>query len=36
MDRCLEKRPPLYKMDDKGHEAACFLYDDNEVAEVMT
>lgn len=31
MDRCLEKRPPLYKIDDNGHEAACFLYDDKEV-----
>lgn len=34
MDRCLEKHPPLYKMNDMGHEAACYLYADNEVAEV--
>ena len=33
MDRCLEKQPPLYKIDAEGHEAACYLYDDQEVAE---
>ncbi len=32
MDRCLTNRPPLYKMDNEGHEAACYLYDDHEVA----
>lgn len=28
MDRCLEKRPPLYAVEGAGHEAACFLYDE--------
>jgi peptide/nickel transport system ATP-binding protein len=34
MDRCLEKHPPLYKIDDVDHQAACYLYDEKEVAEV--
>lgn len=28
MERCLEKRPPLYTVGDADHEAACFLYDE--------
>lgn len=28
MDRCLEKRPPLFSVEGEGHEAACFLYDE--------
>ena len=28
MDRCLEAAPPLYSVDGKGHEAACYLYDE--------
>lgn len=27
MDRCLETQPPLYTIDGKDHEAACFLYE---------
>ncbi len=34
MDRCLEAQPPLYKVDTVDHEAACYLYEENEVAEV--
>jgi peptide/nickel transport system ATP-binding protein len=30
MERCLVKQPPLYKIDDAGHEAACYLYDNKE------
>ena len=33
MERCLVKQPPLYKIDANRHEAACYLYDDKEVAE---
>ncbi len=32
MDRCLEAQPPLYKIDDVDHQAACYLYDEKEVA----
>ncbi len=32
MDRCLEAQPPLYKIDAVDHQAACYLYDQNEVA----
>ena len=32
MDRCLEAQPPLYKIDDRDHEASCYLYEENEVA----
>lgn len=32
MDRCLVAQPPLYKIDEVDHEAACYLYDENEVA----
>ena len=28
MDRCLEEQPPLYEIDGMGHEAACYLYED--------
>ena len=35
MDRCLKAQPPLYKIDDIDHEASCYLYDENEVAEEM-
>ena len=28
MDRCLEKQPPLYTISEKGHDAACYLYDE--------
>jgi len=31
MDHCLTARPPLYQMNEQGHEAACYLYDDREV-----
>ena len=33
MDRCLVAHPPLYEIDSEGHEAACYLYDENPVAE---
>lgn len=32
MDRCLQAQPPLYKVDAVDHQAACYLYDSNEVA----
>lgn len=32
MDRCLEAQPPLYKIDDINHQAACYLYMDREAA----
>jgi oligopeptide/dipeptide ABC transporter ATP-binding protein len=28
MDRCLTAHPPLYRLDDTGHEAACYLYEE--------
>ena len=34
MDQCLEEQPPLYMMDRQGHEAACYLYEENEVAPI--
>jgi peptide/nickel transport system ATP-binding protein len=34
MDKCLIAHPPLYTMDDKGHEASCYLYDENEIAPI--
>ncbi len=34
MDRCLEEQPPLYKMDKTMHEAACYLYEEREIAPV--
>jgi oligopeptide/dipeptide ABC transporter ATP-binding protein len=27
MDRCLAQHPPLYPVDRRGHDAACYLYD---------
>ncbi len=34
MDKCLVAQPPLYKMDKPKHEAACYLYEENEVAPI--
>ncbi len=34
MDRCLEEQPPLYKMGKPKHEAACYLYEENEIAPI--
>ncbi|MBX3015899.1 MAG: ABC transporter ATP-binding protein [Caldilineaceae bacterium] len=31
MDRCLAQRPPLYTVNNNGHEAACYLYDEGQV-----
>ncbi|MEO8609816.1 MAG: ABC transporter ATP-binding protein [Chloroflexota bacterium] len=36
MDRCLEAQPPLYKIDEVDHEAACYLYSDKEEAVAAT
>jgi peptide/nickel transport system ATP-binding protein len=33
MDRCMQAHPPLYKIDDVDHVAACYLYDEREVAQ---
>lgn len=33
MDRCLVKQPPLYHIDESGHQAACYLYDDKPFSE---
>jgi oligopeptide/dipeptide ABC transporter ATP-binding protein len=30
MDRCLVKQPPLYQIDSAQHQAACYLYDDQQ------
>jgi len=35
MDKCLTAQPPLYVMSDNGHEAACYLYDENEITPVL-
>ncbi len=32
MDKCLEAQPPLFMMDKPKHEAACYLYEEREVA----
>ncbi|MCY4146141.1 MAG: ABC transporter ATP-binding protein, partial [Chloroflexi bacterium] len=32
MDKCLEKQPPLFMMEKSKHEAACYLYDERDVA----
>jgi peptide/nickel transport system ATP-binding protein len=32
MDRCLEAQPPLYKVDERDHQASCYLYAETEVA----
>ncbi len=34
MDRCLEAQPPLFKMEKAKHEAACYLYEENEIAPI--
>ena len=34
MDRCLEEQPPLFKMDKPDHEAACYLYEEREIAPI--
>ncbi len=34
MDRCLEEQPPLFKMDKPKHEAACYLYEEREIAPI--
>jgi hypothetical protein len=28
MDRCREKPPPLYDLDEQGHQCACYLCED--------
>jgi peptide/nickel transport system ATP-binding protein len=33
MDRCLEKQPPIYQINGRDHEAACYLYDELPIAE---
>ena len=32
MDKCLEEQPPLFMMEKPKHEAACYLYEEREVA----
>jgi peptide/nickel transport system ATP-binding protein len=32
MDRCLKAQPPLYSIDSIDHEAACYLYSENQLA----
>ena len=32
MDKCLEAQPPLFKMDKPKHEAACYLYEERDIA----
>ena len=34
MDKCLVEQPPLFKMDKPKHEAACYLYDENDIAPI--
>ena len=34
MDKCLEEQPPLFKMDKPKHEAACYLYEESEIAPI--
>jgi peptide/nickel transport system ATP-binding protein len=34
MDRCLTAQPPLYTVGDKGHEASCYLYEGQKIAEI--
>jgi len=34
MDKCLVEQPPLYTMEKPKHEAACYLYDEREVAPI--
>ena len=34
MDKCLVVHPPLFKMDKPKHEAACYLYEEREIAPI--
>lgn len=34
MDKCLEVQPPLFKMEKAKHEAACYLYEENDIAPI--
>ena len=34
MDKCLVEQPPLYKMEKPKHEAACYLYEENDIAPI--
>ena len=34
MDKCLVEQPPLFKMEKAKHEAACYLYEENEIAPI--
>ncbi|MEO0595440.1 MAG: ABC transporter ATP-binding protein [Chloroflexota bacterium] len=34
MDRCLSAKPPLYQLDEDGHVASCYLYEDEAVAQM--
>ena len=34
MDKCLVEQPPLFKMEKPKHEAACYLYEKNEIAPI--
>ena len=34
MDKCLIEQPPLYMMDRANHEAACYLYEENDIAPI--
>ena len=34
MDRCLEEQPPLFMMDKPKHEAACYLYEERDIAPI--
>ncbi len=34
MDKCLVEQPPLFKMDKPGHEAACYLYEERDIAPI--
>ncbi|HXF62300.1 MAG TPA: ABC transporter ATP-binding protein, partial [Caldilineaceae bacterium] len=33
MNRCLEAAPPMFPVDGAGHEAACYLYEDEPIRE---
>ena len=34
MDKCLVEQPPLFEMDKPKHEAACYLYEEREIAPI--
>ena len=34
MDKCLVEQPPLFKMDKPKHEAACYLYEERDIAPI--